>query len=561
MLHILVGSIVPVLLPCVAAAADCPYYQPRWVGTIGQLEPLRPPLERDAITDLWGNVFLAGSFNGATDFDPTDGVAKVVPHGDGFSGFLTKINADGSYAWTFVQQAPAGGAGSVGISEDSQGNLVLATNRGVDPAEPSIRISWLTPEGVPFRIVDFASGSANDGGNATDLALAPTGDVYLSGAFSGTIDFDPSANAGFHTSTPIFGSFSADPFVTKLNDDGSYAWTRTFGGSGFDTSVGVASDPEGNVIITGTFRGTIDFDPGPGVDIHVQQGFIEDSFITKFYANGDYCWTRTYPLRWINGKGKPAVDRHSNIFFTDNLGGTIDFNPDAPGGQHTATNGDVIVVKLSPEGEYVWSFSTSDGTGGENGEVMAIGRHDDVYVTGTFLNVSDFDPGPGEAIVASPFPTAFLLRLSSDGVFQSVTKLGEGGRIFPRSIAVAGRNEPVVIGRFEAEYGPVDFDPTCEENLRDVHPAEFGEPSTFIARYACIEPTADFSGDGFIELKEFARMAWCLTGPASAPGDSGDDPPEPIVCHPGCAIQDLDADGDIDLADLALFANAFTGAP
>ncbi len=71
----------------------------------------------------------------------------------------------------------------------------------------------------------------------------------------------------------------------------------------------------------------------------------------------------------------------------------------------------------------------------------------------------------------------------------------------------------------------------------------------------------DASGDGFVELKEFAQMSWCLTGPDSAPGNRGEEPNEPIVSHPGCAIQDLDADGDIDLLDLALFANDFTGAP
>ncbi|MFQ5463910.1 MAG: hypothetical protein ACE5E5_14955, partial [Phycisphaerae bacterium] len=156
--------------------------------------------------------------------------------------------------------------------------------------------------------------------------------------------------------------------------------------------------------------------------------------------------------------------------------------------------------------------------------------------------------------------SGFLLRLSPDGVFRSVMKLGEGGKTDPRFIGVAGRDEPVVIGRFNA--AAIDFDPTCEEEVRGVPPS--GTSSLFLVRYACVEPTADLSGDGFVELKEFARMSWCLTGPAPAPGEGrGDpaDPVEPIVCHPGCAMQDLDADGDIDLADLARCANAFTGPP
>ncbi|MFQ5463952.1 MAG: hypothetical protein ACE5E5_15170, partial [Phycisphaerae bacterium] len=396
-------------------ARSCPSRQPEWVGVFGGVDGNGTVASRDAFVDSQGNFFLAGNFDGIVDFDPTEGIEEFKAGVGILDAFLLKINADGSYGWTLVQEAP-GGAGSVGISENPQGNLVLATNRKLDPFVWAPRVTWLTQAGAPFRTVDFASGEYG----MSDLAVAPNGAVYLSGTFLGTVDFDPGNGIDLHSSS------GWDPFLTRLNADGSYAWTRTFGGAGADGDAGVASDPEGNVIITGTFVGSVDFDPGPGVDIHVQSpGTIEDSFITKFYANGDYGWTRTYPLRWTAGKGKPAVDSQGNVFFTDAFGGTMDFNPDGPGGEHTANSdaaGDLIAVKLAPDGQYVWSFSTSDSEGGESGFAITIGPNDDVYVTGMFRQTSDFDPGPGQAIIATTIfqGSGFLLRLSPDGVFRSV---------------------------------------------------------------------------------------------------------------------------------------------
>jgi hypothetical protein len=73
------------------------------------------------------------------------------------------------------------------------------------------------------------------------------------------------------------------------------SWAKHMGGTG-SQSVGnsIATDASGNVYTTGTFNGTVDFDPGVGV-FDLSSGGIavsEDIFITKLNAAGQLIWAK-----------------------------------------------------------------------------------------------------------------------------------------------------------------------------------------------------------------------------------------------------------------------------
>ena len=84
------------------------------------------------------------------------------------------------------------------------------------------------------------------------------GNTYITGVFSGTVDFDPSTGETWLTSTDA----TNDVFILKLNADGTLAWARSVGGSGNDQGYGIAVDGSGNVVVTGIFNSAnADFDP------------------------------------------------------------------------------------------------------------------------------------------------------------------------------------------------------------------------------------------------------------------------------------------------------------
>ena len=101
------------------------------------------------------------------------------------------------------------------------------------------------------------------GGAGPDLASSictdASGNVYTAGTFSGTADFDPGASSFPLTSTA--GGY--DMYVSKLNSAGVFQWAVKVGNASTEYLNGIATDPSGNVYATGSFSGTVDFDPSP----------------------------------------------------------------------------------------------------------------------------------------------------------------------------------------------------------------------------------------------------------------------------------------------------------
>ncbi|MCL5808828.1 MAG: Ig-like domain-containing protein [Deltaproteobacteria bacterium] len=130
------------------------------------------------------------------------------------------------------------------------------------------------------------------------ITADPSGNVYLAVTFDGKVDF----GAYFGTPEPKTSSGGFDIFVTKINADGTYAWTKPIGGAGFDSTDFITTDPSGNVYLVGTSDGTADFGAGFGTtDVKTSSGSSESAsfdsgssvrFLTKINADGTYVWTK-----------------------------------------------------------------------------------------------------------------------------------------------------------------------------------------------------------------------------------------------------------------------------
>ena len=74
-----------------------------------------------------------------------------------------------------------------------------------------------------------------------------------------TVDFDPGAGTSNLTSAG-----NADIFLAKYDASGNYVWAKSMGGTGGDLGNSLALDGSGNVVVTGVFKATADFDPSAG---------------------------------------------------------------------------------------------------------------------------------------------------------------------------------------------------------------------------------------------------------------------------------------------------------
>src|ERR1035437_9771477 len=230
-------------------------------------------------TDSSGNVYVAGYFQGTVVFDGVGGSDSQTT-ANYRSSFLTKYNANGTYAYTKTFDTSA-------------------------------------------------SGYANISGVATDSS----GNVYVTGYFNGTVVFDGVGGSDSQLTA------NASSFLTKYNPNGTYAYTKTLDTSASGTyahGYGVATDSSGNVYVTGQFDGTVVFDGVGGGDSQTEANY--SSFLTKYNPSGTYAYTKTFDTSASGASAQGAsvaTDSSGNVYVTGHFGGTVVF--DGVGGSDTQT--------------------------------------------------------------------------------------------------------------------------------------------------------------------------------------------------------------------------------
>ena len=120
------------------------------------------------------------------------------------------------------------------------------------------------------------------------IAVDTAGNVYTTGGFQETVDFDPGIGIVNLTSA---GGY--DIFISKLDVLGNLVWTKNLGGTSDDYGQSIAVDYSGNVYTTGYFSGTVDFDPGAGIFNLTSVGSI-DIFVSKLDASGNFVWAKAW---------------------------------------------------------------------------------------------------------------------------------------------------------------------------------------------------------------------------------------------------------------------------
>ena len=341
-----------------------------------------------------GNIYTAGYFSGTVDFDPGAGTTNLTSAG-GVESYVSKLNAAGDLLWA----KSFGGTGT-----------------------------------------DLANSAAIDG----------SGNVYITGRFQATADFDP--GAGTMNLTSLGGN---DVFVSKLNAAGEFVWARSFGGTGNDEAYSVAVDGSGNVHTTGYFSDTADFDPGAGT-VNVTSAGNFDAFVSKLNAAGDLVWAKTFGGADVDQPSSMTLDGSGNVYTTGRFSATADFDPGAGTSNLTATSADVFVSKLNTAGELVWAKAFG-GSLSDSANSIAVDGSGNVYTTGYFYNSADFDPSAGTTSLTSAGGfDVFVSKLSASGALVWAKAFGGAGTEVGYSIALDGSGNLHTTGYF---YNSADFDP------------------------------------------------------------------------------------------------------
>ena len=311
---------------------------------------------------------------------------------------------------------------------------------------------------VNFQWAKQMGDISND--RAHSVAIDAAGNVYTTGRFEGMVDFDPGAGTYNLTSAGW-----EDVFVSKLNSSGTFVWAKQLGGANFDVANSIAVDAAGNIYTTGSFLGTSDFDPGLGVYNLTSIG-SGDIFVSKLNSSGAFVWAKNFGGAGSGNDAKSiAVDATGNVYTTGYFDSIVDFDPGISAYNLSAVGAyggsvDVFISKLNASGNFVWAKQIGGGTNsGSIGNSITVDAAGNVYSTGWFADIVDFDPGVGVYNIASSgTQDIFVSKLNSSGAFVWAKSIGGSGTDIDigSSIVLDASGNVYTTGGFS---GTADFDP------------------------------------------------------------------------------------------------------
>jgi Beta-propeller repeat len=410
--------------------------------------------------DSKGNVYTTGDFVGTVDVDPGAGTANLSTEGVG--SFIIKLGSDGSYLW--ANQS----AHVECLAIDNIDNVYTAGANNF--------ISKIDSNGSSLWSKEFSGTSFK---RIKGITVDRTGNVYTTGYFQGTADFDPGDGTALLTSAGVTDTFrgNVDLFVSKLDSSGNYVWAKQFGNDDFEDVYDIKIDILGDIYTAGTFRGTVDFDPGAGV-ANLMGGIVQNnisetpirssslsytSFISKLNAAGDYVTAQLLPAG-LSQILNIFSDNVGNLYTTGVFRGAVDF--DLGTGRDILSNvqfENIFVTKSDSRGNHLWAKQFSGITRNSNrislsksdaSNLITVDGLGNVYTTGYFNSAVDFDPGVGTAFLTSPEGKrdAFISKLDSNGNYLWARQFNAS----LQGITIDSLGNVYTTGYFS---GAVDFDP------------------------------------------------------------------------------------------------------
>lgn len=367
----------------------------------------------NAITvDNAGRVYVTGSYTGTVDFDPGSGTFNLP----GGGAFAFRLDTSGAFSWAGRIGSGAGNA----IAIDLSGNLIIAGDfTGSSDFDPGAGTTTLTSAGstdifVSKFLLDGTfvwtrqlGGAAADSADGMDTDAA--NNIYTTGYFTGTADFNPGGTVNNLTSAG-----SIDIYVSKLDASGAYVWAVQIGGAGAESANALTVDGSGDVLATGNFSGTVDFDPGGTVSNLTSAG-SSDVFVVKLTPAGAHTWSRNMGGTSSDIPSNIVADAAGAVYTTGYFNGTADFDPGAAVFSLTSGTGNQegFVSKLNSAGNFAWAIRTESAPGGETeGVAIALDASEDILIAGWFEFTVDFDPGPCTFNLLSNGDDIFVIKLS-----------------------------------------------------------------------------------------------------------------------------------------------------
>ncbi len=310
--------------------------------------------------DQSGNILVCGSFNGTVDLDPGLGINSHTSSAASNDGFFAKYDNNFNLIWG----KHFGGTGFdliTSILADFTGNIFLTGNfNNTVDFDPGVGVANLTSAGMPdiFLARYDINGNwvwSNRIGNTMNDASVDiellSGTILIGGFFSGTVDFDPSGAV-----SNLISAGSSDVFHARYDITGSFLWAKRIGGTLAEYLTELVVDASGNFWSLGRFEGTCDMDPDAGV-VNLISSADDNTFFAKYQGSGALLIAKAiYANGVTESPSEILLDANGNVYICGSYAGNqLDFDPNGGTVSKTSLGSyDPYIAKYDPSGNFIW---------------------------------------------------------------------------------------------------------------------------------------------------------------------------------------------------------------
>lgn len=442
--------------------------------------------------DASGNIYMAGSFEGSADFDPSPSMSDTKTSAGSKDIFMTKYNSLGNYLWSVKM----GGSGIdeakfIKVNPANNDIYLVGTFQNVvdfDFGSPTATLSSAGGYDIFFARYN-ASGTLlyarRIGGVNIELVDAvdinSSGDLIMLGRFTGTVDFNP--NSGVYNLV----ANGSEAFIAQYSNNFTMLQAYKFGpGSVYPKDV--CYDNTGTKFyVTGAFNGTFDADFGSATQNLVAVSNNNDAFVVKYDNNIGLQWAVNIAGTIGPKEGKSiCIDNSNNALITGAFTGTMDTDPSSNVVSYSSNNNSMDVFFAaygSTSGTHLGSH-TIGGTGSDYGNCISIDASSNIYISGAFQSTIDLDPTNGTDVHTSGGgDDVFFYKMSSNLTYNFGKNLSGSGHQQVLDQLITGSDGLNICGLFT---NAVDFDP----NSGVAQITSMGQNDGYFARYeACAAPT------------------------------------------------------------------------
>ena len=350
----------------------------------------------DVKCDPQGNIYTIGGFAGTCDFDPGPAVYNLSGQGIR-DGFIAKLDANSNFIWaksvnnatTYYNYL----ADLHGLDIDNMNNIIIAGafigTFDFDPGSGVYTVAStagnydcfilkLNEQG-DFMWVKTIGNNESDTGN--DVVVDSDNNIYTIGSFGTSVDFDPGPG-NFTINSSYYGASA----LVKLNTNGNFIYATAYQSISYGTSLfrRMIVDPSGNIYITGSVSGSVDFDHGSNV-YPLSSSTDASPFVLKLGR----CTNITTSILDINVCNSYTLNNES----FDTSGTYIRTIPNASGCDSIITLNLIINKKITQqtkaicEGDFFFIGGATQNTAGTYKDTLQTSQGCDSIVT-TYLTVN-----------------------------------------------------------------------------------------------------------------------------------------------------------------------------